>query len=183
MRTIPRAPARLRLPVERLWDGAPCDAGIRAAVELSLVGDALELRGELLQPGPPRTPDAPPGVRVPRLFEFDVVECFLAGAGGRYLELELGQGGRYLALSFRARRQLSNAHERLRPRVEAGRCPGGWWASLRVPGALLPAGIRAVGAFAHAGGLLLAHHPVPGPEPDFHQPDLWPAARLAGGPG
>jgi hypothetical protein len=180
MLTIPRAPARLRLALERLWNGEPCEAGIRGAVELARAGERLALRAELRQPGAPRVPDAPPGTRVEGLWEYDVVECFLAGAGGRYLEVELGAGGHFLALSFRARRARADAHEALLPAVAQGRTrDGAWWASLELPLALLPPRVRAVGAFAIAGGHHLAHHPLPGAAPDFHQPERWPAARLA----
>ena len=180
MLTIPRAPARLRLPIERLWNGAACDRPIRAAVELCLAGEALEVRAQLRQAEPPRLPGARPGTRVPGLWEYDVVECFLAGAGGRYLEIELGAGGHFLVLSFRARRVLEGAHERLQPSVTYGGGPEGErWAALRLPRSLLPAGLRAGNAFAIAGGRLLAWRPVPGERPDFHQPERWPALRLA----
>src|SRR5512134_1856196 len=140
MLTIPPAPARLRLPIERLWNGAPCDVAVRAAAWLSLRGDALEVRAELRQRGPPRVPVARPGTRVERLWEYDVVECFLAGAGGRYLEIELGAGGHFLVLSFRARLVLADAHEGLRPHVEFGCGPDGVRrTALRLPRALLPA--------------------------------------------
>jgi len=181
MLTIPQAPARLRLPIERLWNGAPCDVAVRAAVELSLRGDALEVRAELRQPGPPRVPEARPGTRVEGLWEFDVVECFLAGAGGRYLEIELGAGGHFLVLSFRARRVLADAHAGLRPEVEVAAGPDGVRrAALRLPRALLPPGLRAGNAFAIAAGRYLAWQPVPGAAPDFHQPERWPALRLGG---
>jgi hypothetical protein len=180
MLTIPRAPARLRLAIERLWNGERCEAGIRGAVELARAGERLALRAELWQPGAPRVPAAPAGARVEGLWEYDVVECFLAGAGGRYLEVELGAGGHFLALSFRARRERADAHEALRPLVVHGRTPGGaWWAALELPLAMLPPGLRALGAFAIAEGRHLAHHPLPGAAPDFHQPERWPAARLA----
>jgi hypothetical protein len=180
MLTIPRGPARLRLAIERRWDGGPSESGARGALELWLAGDFLALRAELRQPGAPRVPAAPPGTRVEGLWEYDVVECFLAGAGGRYLEVELGAAGHFLVLSFRARRIRSDAHSALRTRVEHGRAPGGaWWAALRLPLALVPPGVRALDAFAIAGGELLANRPLPGPFPDFHQPDRWPAARLA----
>jgi hypothetical protein len=179
MRTIPRAPARLRLPIERLWNGVACDLALRGAVELSVAADALELRASLVQPGAPRVPEAPRGTRVDGLWEFDVVECFLAGAGGRYLELELGAHGHWLALSFDAPRSRTDAHERLALAVTAGHAPsGGWWAHAAVPLALLPPGLSAVNAFASASGRFLAHHPVPGATPDFHQPKTFPAARL-----
>jgi hypothetical protein len=179
MLTIPHAPARLRLPIERQWNGAPSET-VRAALELSIVGAALELRSELRQSGAPRVPDARPGTRVANLWEYDVVECFLAGAGGRYLELELGAGGHFLALSFRARRVRADEHRTLVPWMDHHRGPDGTlYTAVRVPLAIIPADVRAIGAFAIAGGLFLASAPVPGPAPDFHQPDRWKAARLA----
>jgi hypothetical protein len=178
MRTIPRAPAQLRLEIRRLWNGAPSPAGLSGAVELSLAGDALAVRAELAQPGLPRIPAAPAGTRVDGLWEYDVVECFLAGAGGRYLELELGASGHFLVLVFRAPRVRESACESLAPRVAHGRTAGGWWATLELPRSVLPAGLRAGNAFAIAAGELLAHSPVPGAFPDFHQPDAWPALRL-----
>jgi hypothetical protein len=179
MRTIPRAPARLRLPIERLWNGAPGPEGTRGAVELSLVGDELEMRAELRQPQPPRVPENPAGTRVEGLWAYDVVECFLLGAGGRYLEIELGARGHYLVLSFRARRVRASGHEHLAPRVHCGTAPdGAWWVEIRVPRTLVPARLRGVNAFAIVGGRCLAHHPVPGEAPDFHQPDTWPRVRL-----
>jgi len=179
MRTIPRAPARLRLPIERAWDGAPCDVPLRAALELARAGDALAVRASLAQPGPPRAPDAPPGARVEGLWEYDVVECFLAGAGGRYFELELGAEGRWLALSFDAPRVGADAHEALALDVAHGASAGGWWAEVALPLALLPPGLCAANAFAIAAGRFLAHHPVPGRRPDFHQPAAFPPLRLA----
>jgi hypothetical protein len=179
MRTIPPAPARLRLEIDRLWNGEPPAAPeLQGALELSVAGDTLAVRAELHQPGAPRIPAAAPGTRVANLWEYDVVECFLAGEGGRYLEIELGAAGHFLVLSFRARRVRASSHEGLALCVEHGAMPGGWWAALRLPRALLPRGVRAGNAFASAGGELLAHHPVPGAAPDFHQPDAWPALRL-----
>jgi hypothetical protein len=179
MRTIPPAPARLRLEIRRLWNGeAPAAPELQGALELSALGDALAVRAELRQPGAPRVPAAPPGTRVGNLWEYDVVECFLAGEGGRYLEIEVGAAGHFLVLSFRAPRVRASSHEGLALRVERGALPGGWWAALRLPRSLLPEGIRAGNAFAHAAGELLAHRPVPGTFPDFHQPRAWPALRL-----
>lgn len=178
MRTIPRAPARIRLPIDRLWNGAPCELPLRGAVSLSRVGDALDLRAELHQPLPPRVAPAPPGTRVEGLWAYDVVELFLAGAGGRYLEIELDAAGHFLALEFRAPRVLANAHRGLVLRVEHGLAIDAWWAAARLPLALVPPGLRAANAFAIAAGRHLAWHPVPGKTPDFHQPATFPALGL-----
>jgi hypothetical protein len=44
--------------------------------------------------------------------------------------------------------------------------------------ALVPPELSALDAFVIAGGSHLAHAPVPGPAPDFHQPGAFPRARL-----
>jgi hypothetical protein len=178
MRTIPRAPARLELPIARQWNGRPCDLPIRGAVELAVQRDRLAVRAWLLQPVVPRVPSAPPGTRVERLWEYDVVECFLAGAGGRYLEVELGARGHWLALSFDAPRVRADSHETLALVVDSGRLAGGWWARTSLPLALLPPRLASGNAFAIAAGRFLAHHPVPGATPDFHQPAAFPPLRL-----
>jgi hypothetical protein len=129
---------------------------------------------------PPRIPAAAPGSRVADLWQYDVVELFLVGRGGRYLELELGAGGHFLLLSFRAPRVRCDAHEALRPAIEHARGASGWSASLVLDWSLVPPDVSALNAFACARGRHLAHHPVPGTAPDFHQPGAFPSARLAG---
>jgi hypothetical protein len=112
------------------------------------------------------------------LWEYDVVECFLAGRDGRYLELELGAGGHFLALCFDAPRRCCDALEALRPALAHRADADGWWARMVAPWRIVPAELVALNAFAAAGGELLAYHPLPGGRPDFHQPARFPAARL-----
>lgn len=177
---IPRAPERLVLPLERRWDGAPCPhALLRGRVELSACDAGLELVASLPHQPAPRIPRAPPGTRVADLWDYDVVECFLAGEGGRYLEVELGAGGHFLVLSFSAPRVRSDSHEALRPELEFASDAQGWRARLRVDWALVPRGLSALDAFAIAGGHHVAFAPLPGAAPDFHQPARFPRAVLA----
>jgi hypothetical protein len=129
-------------------------------------------------PDPPRIPAAPPGSRVADLWHYDVVELFLVGAGGGYLELELGAGGHFLILSFRAPRERCDDHAGLRPAIAHARGPSGWRAELLLGWDLVPADVTALNAFACARGRYLAHHPVPGAAPDFHQPRAYPRARV-----
>jgi hypothetical protein len=129
---------------------------------------------------PPRIPDAPRGARVDGLWEYDVVECFVVGADGRYLELELGAGGHYLALAFDAPRRRTNDFARESLAVDWQGDAAGWRARCRVPRAWLPEPIARPNAFAIAAGELAAHAPTGGASPDFHRPHAYPEVRRAG---
>jgi hypothetical protein len=148
---IPRAPAALDLVIERSWDGAP--------------GGDPRLRGIAR-------------LQATDLWEYDVVECFLVGRDGRYLELELGAGGHFLALCFDAPRRCCDALEEFLPELAHRADERGWSARMLAPWRIVPAEIVALNAFVAAGGRLLAHAPLPGERPDFHQPARFPAARL-----
>jgi hypothetical protein len=166
------------LPIERGWDGAPCaDARLHGRVELSACDVGLELVASLPHQAVPRIPAEPRGARVADLWEYDVVECFLAMAGGRYLEVELGAGGHFLVLSFSAPRVRSDAHEGLALAIDFASDARGWRSRVRIERALLPAPIVALDAFVIAGGAHLAFAPLPGRTPDFHQPARFPEAR------
>jgi hypothetical protein len=180
MLVIPNAPARLSLPIERHWNGTRCpDPRHRGTLWLALTPDALEIGASFGRQTPARRPAVHPGSRVANLWEYDVVECFLVGAGGRYLEIEVGAAGHFLVLEFDAPRRRVNEHAALAPPLAFREDAERWHASLRLPLALVPAGLVALNAFAIAGGSFLAHHPVPGAAPDFHQPHVFPRAALA----
>jgi len=177
--TIPRAPHQLALAVTRYWNGAPCpNPRLHGSVELAIHDDGLSIVASLPHQPEPRIPSAPRGARVADLWGYDVVECFLAGAGGRYLEVELGAGGHFLVLSFSAPRELSDAHERLHLPLDFATDSQGWRARALLGWDLIPAGLEALNAFVIAGGAHLAHAPLPGATPDFHQPARFPRAML-----
>jgi hypothetical protein len=176
---IPRAPERLVLPVERYWDGAPCPLPhLHGRVELAARDDGIELVASLPHQPEPQIPDAPRGARVANLWEYDVVECFLVGAAGRYLEVELGAGGHFLVLSFSAPRVRSDAHEHLELPVDFSSDSRGWRARVLLDWSLVPAPIEALDAFVIARGVHLAYAPLPGPGPNFHVPARFPRARV-----
>ncbi|MDH3519285.1 MAG: hypothetical protein OEM49_02415 [Myxococcales bacterium] len=182
MLCIPRAPRELTLPIDRMWSGAPCpELGRHGWVRLAWEPQGVVLVAGMPHPPVSRVPDAPIGRRVPDLWNYDVVECFLAGAGGRYLEVELGAGGHFLLLSFDAPRRLVDDHAGFQPALAFETSPRGWRARLCVPWVLLPPELCALNAFAIVGALHLAHHPLPGDVPDFHQPARFPPAALERG--
>jgi hypothetical protein len=183
MLVIPHSPAQLRLPIERHWDGTRCpDPRRRGELCLALAQGGLEIGASFERLHAARRPDAPRGTRVANLWEYDVVECFLAGADGRYLEVELGAAGHFLVLEFDAPRRRANEHPHLSPPVSFREDAERWHTTLRLPLALVPVGLCALNAFAIAGGSHFAHHPVPGRAPDFHQPQVFPRASLARSP-
>jgi hypothetical protein len=176
---IPRAPATLRIAIERHWNGAPArDPRLRGELRLAARRSGLAVEAALPHQEPARIPAAPAGSRVANLWEYDVVECFLVGADGGYLEVELGAGGHFLVLGFSAPRRLADAHEDLAPALAFARSERGWRSTLVLPWTLVPRQLVALGAFAIAGGAFLAAHPLPGAAPDFHQPGAYPRARL-----
>jgi len=178
---IPTAPGWLTLAIERLWDGAHCrDSRQHGWIRLQSCAEGLDVEASLPHQRMQRIPDAASGTRVADLWEYDVVECFLVGAGGRYLEVELGAGGHFLVLTFAAPRELADAHEDLAPELCFQRDSEGWRSRVRIPSSVLPSELHALNAFAIVGGAHLAYQPLPGGSPDFHQPSRFPAARLEG---
>jgi hypothetical protein len=119
---------------------------------------------------------------VANLWEYDVVECFIAGAE-HYLEVELGAGGHFLVLAFARPRACSKTYEDWTPQMafEPAMALGtAWHSTILIPWTMLPAGVKGVNAYVISREHYLCYHPLPGPRPDFHQPDRFPAVRLAG---
>lgn len=161
------------------WDGVPL--GVEAWTELG-----FEVRDEELairfdapfyaDPAPPLPAGSTPG-----LWEYEVVEVFLVGEAGRYLELEFGPAGHYLALTLSGYRQVERSDHALDYVAQIG-VGGRWQGSARAPLSLLPRGIRAANAY-HIHGppdarVYAAAVPVPGAQPDFHRTELFAAWQL-----
>ena len=179
MLEIPAAPAWLVLDVAQRWDGARLpDPALRAAVRLAATPDALQIEAGMAHQHPPRIPDAPRGARVDGLSNYDVVECFLVAADGRYFELELGAGGHYLALAFDAPRRRADDLARASLDVAWQSAADAWTARCSVPRAWLPQPIARANAFAIAGGEFAVHRPVGGVRPDFHRPHAFPSVHI-----
>lgn len=176
---IPRSPAILALEIERRWDGSRCDdPRLHGRIALSATSVGLSIEGRVPDPGPLRIPNAPERSRVADLWHYDVIECFVVGASGRYLEVELGAGGHFLVLTFDAPRRRCDEHESLRPGLEHARDARGWRAAITLPWECIPEPVCGLNAFLAARGEHLAFHPLPGAEPDFHQPARFPSAEL-----
>ncbi len=178
---IPWQPTTLRLPIATYWDGTPCaDPRLHGEVTLRAESAGLRLTASLPHQVTPRVPTAPPSTRVANLWEYDVVECFLVGPE-TYLEVELGAGGHFLVLDFTAPRVRREGYEAFVPEMlfEAHHAAGtAWWMSLLLPWSMLPKPLIGVNAYVSSGTQYLCYHPLPGPQPDFHQPARFPQVRL-----
>lgn len=177
---IPQNPQQLELRVERLWNGEVCvDDRLWADVAVSACKDGLAVRVTAPVLHEQSVPEASLGARLDGLWEYDVVELFLVGPGHQYLELELGAGGQYLLLGFDSIRRRSQTYEDLDLVVKFEKTAQKTWASeVVLPWAVVPENIRALNAFAYMAGQYMAYEAVPGKEPDFHQPDVYPSVSL-----
>ena len=161
---------KLRLILDRLWDGSIANEGEWAEVTMTLspaglsVGVTASFHDD---PAPEQTPGP-----TDELWNYEVVELFVANESGEYLELELGPHGHYLALLFSGVREV----ERRDVVIDCRATINGalWKATAHVDQIYLPHGISRANAYAiHGQGgarRFLAAYPVPGERPDFHQP-------------
>ena len=180
---IPYTPDVLVLPIVTYWDGTPCvNTRLHGVVTLGAEAEGLCITASLPPQECPSVPVAPPRTRVANLWEYDVVECFIVGAEG-YLEVELGAGGHFLVLDFTAPRVRRNAYEAFVPRMTFEPCPEGkpaWSSSILIPWSMVPMPVQGVNAYVISRNHYLCYHPLPGPKPDFHQPERFPYVRLEG---
>jgi hypothetical protein len=180
---VPPAPV-VELRIASTWDGEVVGADEEARLRLRLTTTELHIAVAAVFHGdlPPTGPVGP----TPRLWEHEVVELFLAGAGSadralRYTEIELSPWGHHLVLQLEGlRRPIAEGLPlALRTRRRGGR----WHAAARLDRRLLPPPPWRANAFAvhgrHPHRRYLAATPLPGPEPDFHQPDRFPPLPLA----
>ena len=128
------------------------------------------------------------------LWEYEVLEIFIVGQGGRYLELEIGPWGHHLMLALSAPREIERRH--LTPaqlRCERHSAPLSddvphlaWSSEGLIHGEQLPVPYRdqemvpywRVNSFWCFSRDQQRYHcsasPLPGERPDFHQPQHFP---------
>ncbi len=169
--------------IERTWDDHQARPGEVARVGLACTPEALLIAVDAPFHADPPPPGAPG--RTDELWNYEVVEVFLLGAGHRYLELEVAPH-RHLFLEFAGRRRRV-ADDLPDVQCASGLVEGGvsprWWARLAVPRGCLPPPPRRFNLFAcHGVGAerrWLAWRPQHLAAPDFHDPEPYAPLDLA----
>lgn len=173
----PSAGTVCELTVGSFWNGPPLPLASVAQLSLRLEAETLYVRFEAPYFGDP-APEAAPG-STEALWNYEVVELFLLGDHGRYLELEFGPHGHYLAIRLQGcRRALSRGHALQYRSMPVA--PKRYRGEAHIPRALLPSGaLRGNAYLIHASGAAChsspgdrcyhAHQAVPATQPDFHQ--------------
>jgi hypothetical protein len=171
------------LAIEKTWDGAAAGLEERAELELTPGSACWTIDVRAAFHGDP----APASVAgsCPRLWTYEVVECFLVGHDQRYLEIELGPHGHYLLIELHGERNIVRQGMSAEYEASIDRQAHSWRARLALPAELVPAPIVALNAFALHGQQEarrhLSFHPLPGVRPNFHQPGRFPAVQFSDG--
>jgi hypothetical protein len=162
----------VRLCIDQLWDGTSADE--RYALDLSVDDSTHELIVSVDAPffGDPPPPSQAACGPVANLYDYEVVELFLFGAGARYLEVELAPSGHYLALAFAGERQRRGDVTIVYDvsALEDQR----WVGRARIPPEALPPAASRVNAHAIHGRSprrWLSAAAAAGSRPDFHRFD------------
>jgi hypothetical protein len=162
-----------RLPIERDWQGLPLAAADQAWIAFERAGEQLDVAFDAPyfgDPPPPMAAGAAPG-----LWEFEVIELFIAGPGEEYLELEFGPHGHYLVLQLcGVRKAKPRPSQSALPLTYAVQIEGGRYRGrAQVPMSYLPDRSVRVNAYTIHGQAgarrYAAHAPVAGARPDFHR--------------
>ena len=165
----------LSITIDHLWNG--CRAHPGEAIELEVSRDET---GDLhLHVNAPFHNDPAPEIEAgptDALWDYEVVELFLVGQKGDFLELELGPHGHHLVLYLEKPRTISKAKL---PIEYATHIDGERWSgTAHVKTQLLPKALTRFNAFAIHGvkehRRYLAAYPLPGDRPDFHKIHAFP---------
>ncbi len=174
------------LHVNRTWDGRLLSHEVRTRLEVRLERERLHVFVDAPLAGDPAPP--PPAGSLEGLWEFEVVEVFLACPRAQhYLELELGPHGHFLALELEAPRTRASAGRQLALardvafHAAAGETRWTGTASVAWPEFLDRRDV-AINGFRIAGRgeqrVFAAAVALPGKQVDFHQPHRFPRIAL-----
>ena len=167
------------LSIQHEWDGTPLPHDDVIFIEIELLEDRLSFQVSAKTYDDPKPPSSPnPDKGTWELWNHEVIELFLVGEKGEYTEIEVSRHGHHLVLQLDGPRSIV---EKEIPMLwlpsEAG---DSWCGYGELDYKWLPEKLVKINAFAihtvNGERRYCCHTPLPGPQPDFHQPDrfvLW----------
>jgi hypothetical protein len=179
MLLIPKEPEVLKLPIGRLWNGERCpDSRLSALIEIN-----TQQNGLIISTTTPILPglsynSAVVGSRLDAADNLDRLEIFFVEEGGEYLVVVLTVNGQYLVSGFSEPHLVATNfpetpffinHCKEKDRIKN---------QILIPWDCFPANLSALNTFLIVGKQILAYYPIVGSEPDLHQPQNFPFARL-----
>jgi len=177
------APPIQHIAIAHTWDGCPVGAHATIHLHLEAKSDGLSIAVDAPFLDDPVAPTQGPGT-TERLWEYEVVELFVAGPRQQYTEIEMGPHGHHLVLQLDGIRNPTASG--LDIDFSATRTTTRWQGVARVPWILLPNGPHRVNATAiHGSGeerTYLSWQRLAGDAPDFHQLDQFAEVTLPGPP-
>ena len=160
--------------IHYLWDGTSCLPSER--VDISIEEHQKRL---LINIDAPFHHDPPPPVPPQSLWglwEYEVVEVFLVGSDGQYLEAEFSPHGHHLLLWLSSPRQVTHKH--LPVDFEVTHTQNRWKGRAYIDLDQIPNPVQRCNFFAIHGldkhRRYLCYSPLNTVKPDFHQPDRFP---------
>ncbi|KAI9563048.1 hypothetical protein GHT06_010505 [Daphnia sinensis] len=170
----------MKVSIETTWDNQPI-VHQPAIIELKSLHDndiQMDVEGTFFNDPP--NPGGVPGEPFMGLWDFEVIELFLANDENQYVEIELGPWGQHIVLL------LNGVHKTIRhslplrykviQRTESGR----WQGQAIIPASYLPPNVTKMNAYAiHGSGVKRTYealYPVPQGQfenPDFHRLDFF----------
>lgn len=160
----------VQLMIEKSWNGEMADISDSVTVTFHITATKLEVQIDAPFHKDP-APSTPAG-ECEGLWRYEVVELFLLGTAGHYLEIELGPHGHHLIYHLSGIRQVARTLSPTRCKTHTSESRWQGDLTLNLDKSLLP--FRHVNAYAiHGQGAerrYFAAFPVPGETPDFHQP-------------
>ena len=163
--------------ISKTWDGFEIGADDWVSIDVKFSANEIGIVIDAPfynDPKPANEPGPTDG-----LWNYEVVEVFLVGDDGQYLELEFGPHGHYLMLWLTEPRKV--VERLLSCRYKVSQLGAHWRGEVHFPRAYAPRHIHSYNAFAISGSgtsrRYLAWHPMPCTKPDFHQPKRFPLAK------
>ncbi|XP_046637300.1 UPF0462 protein C4orf33 homolog isoform X2 [Daphnia pulicaria] len=176
----------MRLSIERTWDDQPLTHR-PATIELRSLNDEsfqMDVEGKFFND--PQNPGGAAGEPFMGLWDFEVIELFLANDANQYVEIEVGPWGQHIVLL------LNGVHKAIRHslpldyKVVERTETGSWQGRAIIPTAYLPPNVTKINAYAiHGSGANRTYealYPVPQgrfENPDFHRLDFFRPAKIS----